>query len=306
MRLELIQRTFFIGIIVATTICKICAAGTHKAEAAVSAMDDSKREITLDKPAQRIISLAPHATELLFAVGAGAQIVGVSEYSDYPEQAKKILSVGNVFALDLERLISLKPDLVVVWGTGNAKLLTNKLRENHVTVFESEPHDFETIATSMERLATLTGKVAKGKEAAASFRTRLETLRHTYQLKPGQKTVNVFFQIWQKPLMTLNDQHLVSSAIQLCGGKNIFGKLKEISPTVSLEAVLSLNPQAIVATSGEKQDVLSEWLQFPRLFAVNKNNLFIIDGNWINRSGPRILDGVESLCKNLNIARKKI
>ena len=118
--------------------------------------------------------------------------------------------------------------------------------------------------------------------------------------------MSFMYQIWQKPLMTLNDQHLVSSAIHLCGGKNIFGNLKEISPTVSLEAVLSLNPHAIIASSGEKQDVLAGWLQFPRLFAVSKNNLFIIDGNWLNRSGPRILDGVESLCKNLAIARAKL
>lgn len=279
---------------------------SQTAYAAVTAADDSQRKITLDKPAQRIISLAPHATELLFAVGAEAQIVGVSDYSDYPEQAKKIPSVGNIFALDLERVIALKPDLVIVWGTGNAKLLSNKLRDNHITVFESEPHDFETIATSLERLAVLSGTDATGKVAAIKFRTRLDALRQNYQLKQGQKTVSVFYQIWQKPLMTLNDQHLVSSAIRLCGGTNIFGNMKEISPTVNLEAVLSLNPQAIIASSGETQDVLASWLQFPKLFAVNKGNLFLIDGNWINRSGPRILDGVESLCKNLNIARSKL
>lgn len=298
MRLALLRGFLIAGI----SIGQIAGASTTT----VTTVDDAQRKITLDKPAQRIISLAPHATELLFAVGAGAQIVGVSDYSDYPEQAKKIPSLGNIFALDLERVIALKPDLVVVWGTGNAKLLSSKLRDNHVTVFESEPHDFETIATSLERLAVLSGTDAIGKQAAVKFRTRLETLRQTYQLKQGQKTVSVFYQIWQKPLMTLNDQHLVSSAIRLCGGTNIFGNLKEISPTVSLEAVLSLNPQAIIASSGEKQDVLADWLQFPRLFAVNKSNLFIIDGNWINRSGPRILDGVESLCKNLNIARSRL
>ena len=298
MRLALLRGFLIAGI----SIGQIAGASTTT----VTTVDDAQRKITLDKPAQRIISLAPHATELLFAVGAGAQIVGVSDYSDYPEQAKKIPSLGNIFALDLERVIALKPDLVVVWGTGNAKLLSNKLRDYHVTVFESEPHDFETIATSLERLAVLSGTDAIGKQAAVKFRTRLETLRQTYQLKQGQKTVSVFYQIWQKPLMTLNDQHLVSSAIRLCGGTNIFGNLNQISPTVNLEAVLSLNPQAIIASSGEKQDVLADWLQFPRMFAVNKSNLFIIDGNWINRSGPRILDGVESLCKNLNIARSRL
>lgn len=297
MRLALLRSFLIAGI----SIGQIAGASTTT----VTTVDDAQRKITLDKPAQRIISLAPHATELLFAVGAGAQIVGVSDYSDYPEQAKKIPSLGNIFALDLERVIALKPDLVVVWGTGNAKLLSSKLRDNHVTVFESEPHDFETIATSLERLAVLSGTDAIGKQAAVKFRTRLETLRQSYHLKQGQKTVSVFYQIWQKPLMTLNDQHLVSSAIRLCGGANIFGNLKEISPTVNIEAVLSLNPQAIIASSGEKQDVLADWLQFPRLFAVNKSNLFIIDGNWINRSGPRILDGVESLCKNLNVARSR-
>ncbi|MDO8178345.1 MAG: cobalamin-binding protein [Undibacterium sp.] len=273
------------------------------ANATVTTLDDAQRRITLNKPAQRIISLAPHATELLFAAGAGPLIVGVSEYSDYPEQAKKIASIGNIFALDLERVIALKPDLVVVWGTGNAKLLSNKLRDNHITVFESEPHNFETIATSMERLAILTGTEPIGKVAATKFRNRLESLRQTYKLTEGQKYVRVFYQVWRKPLMTLNDQHLVSSAIRLCGGQNIFAGMKEISPTISVEAVLSSNPHAIIASSGEKQDVLADWLQFPGLLAVNKANLFTINGDWMNRSGPRILDGTEVLCKNLTKVR---
>lgn len=276
------------------------------ANAAVTTLDDAQRRITLNKPAQRIISLAPHATELLFAAGAGPLIVGVSEYSDYPEQAKKIASIGNIFALDLERVIALKPDLVVVWGTGNAKLLSNKLRDNHITVFESEPHNFETIATSMERLAILTGTEPIGKVAATKFRNRLESLRQTYKLTEGQKYVRVFYQVWRKPLMTLNDQHLVSSAIRLCGGQNIFAGMKEISPTISVEAVLSSNPHAIIASSGEKQDVLADWLQFPGLMAVNKANLFTINGDWMNRSGPRILDGTEALCKHLTTVRNKL
>ncbi|MBC7404741.1 MAG: cobalamin-binding protein [Cytophaga sp.] len=283
-----------------------CVFPSSFVDAAVTSVDDSQRRITLNKPAQRIISLAPHATELLFAAGAGSQIVGVSDYSDYPDQAKKITSVGNIFALDLERVIALKPDLVVVWGTGNAKLLTSKLRENHVTVFESEPHDFEAIASSMERLATLTGTTAIGFAAAEKFRTRLASLRQNYKLKDTQKYISVFYQVWRKPLITLNDQHLVSQAIHLCGGKNIFGNMKEISPTISVESVLSQNPQVIIASTGEKQDVLADWLQFPGLLAVSKNNLFTVEGDWINRSGPRILDGTEVLCQRLANVRNKL
>lgn len=280
-------------------------AAADEAYATISVLDDAKHTIKLNAPAQRIISLAPHATELLFEAGAGHLIVGVSDYSDYPEAAKKIPIIGNIFALDLERLIRLKPDLVVMWGTGNAKLIANKLRNLQIPVYESEPHSFEMLATSLERLANLAGLDDAGVAAAKKFRTRLDLLRHTYALKPQDKALSVFYQVWGKPLMTLNDQHLVSSAIRLCGGKNIFGKLKEISPTVTVEAVLAANPQVIITTSGEQQDSLANWMQFTRLSAVSTANLYTIKGDLLNRAGPRVLDGTEELCKNLKSARAK-
>lgn len=305
-----------------TTFMALAAISLHSVvgQAAISVTDDAQHVVTLAKPAQRIISLAPHATELLFEAGAGSQIVGVSEYSDFPEAAKKIPSIGNVFALDVERIIALKPDLIVIWGTGNGKTLASKLRDTHIPIFESEPRSFEDIASSIERLAVLTDKQATGNAAAQRFRNRLEKLRQTYQpglsssLSSGlqvsttntaekQRIVSVFYQIWRKPLMTLNDQHLVSAAIRLCGGKNIFGGLKEISPTVNTEAVLAANPDAIITTGGEQQDVFADWRQFTTLNAVSKGNLFTVKGDWMNRAGPRILDGTEMLCKHLATAR---
>lgn len=273
--------------------------------AAVSVQDDAQHAISLDRPAQRIVSLAPHTTEILFAVGAGPQLIGVSDYSDYPEQARHIPSVGNVFALDFERVLALKPDLVVVWGTGNGAAVADKLRALHLNVYQSEPHDYEGIATSMERLAALTGNVAGGKAAASAFRQRLDGLKKTYAQAPGSKPVSVFYQIWRSPLMTLNDTHMVSAAIRLCGGENIFGKLREISPTVNVEAVLKADPEVIMTTDGEKQDALADWLRFTKLAAVAKSNLYTVKGDWINRSGPRILDGTEAVCKFLDSARKK-
>lgn len=275
------------------------------ANASITVLDDARLSVTLSKPAQRIVSLAPHATELLFQAGAGHLIVAVSDYSDYPEAAKKIISVGSIFAPDMERLIALKPDLVVVWGTGNAKLLADNLRDHHVTVFESEPRNFETIASSLERLAHLAGTDATGKIAANNFRERLNFLTKKYQLKGTEKPLSVFYQIWAKPLMSLNDQHLVSSAIRLCGGKNIFGALKEISPTVSTEAVITANPQVIITSSGEQQDSLLDWRRFPHVDAVKKAKLFSIKGDLLNRSGPRVLDGTETLCQALAMARNK-
>ncbi|MFZ6657680.1 cobalamin-binding protein [Undibacterium sp. TJN19] len=274
------------------------------AQAGITVTDDSQRQITLEQPAQRIVSLAPHVTELLFEAGAAKNIVAVTDYSDYPEAAKKLPSIGNIFALDLERLLAIKPDLVVIWGTGNAKVLANKLRSNHITVFESEPRDFDMVATSIERLAILAGTETAGKAAAERFRTRLASLRKTYQLPASATPVSVFYQMVRKPLMTLNDDHMVSSAIRLCGGRNVFGKLKELSSTITTEAVLAANPDMML-TSGESTDALSDWQQFSILTAVRKNNFYAVKGDWLNRAGPRILDGTEALCKHIATARAK-
>jgi iron complex transport system substrate-binding protein len=269
--------------------------------AAVSATDDANRTVTLAAPARRIVSLAPHATELLYAAGAGNYLVGVSEFSDYPPQARQLPSVGNSAAVDIERIVSFKPDLVVAWGSGNSAVQIARLRSLGVPVFESEPRDFATIASSLERLAHLAGTAPVGKTAAEAFRTRLKTIAATYQYRP---TVRVFYQIWRAPLMTLNDAHLVSHAIRLCGGENIFGKLAQLAPAVGIEAVLQANPEVIITGSSE-DGALSDWRRFTRLTAAARNNLFSIESDWMTRNGPRILDGTEALCKQLDAARGK-
>jgi iron complex transport system substrate-binding protein len=269
--------------------------------AAVSATDDANRTVTLAAPAHRIVSLAPHATELLYAAGAGNYLVGVSEFSDYPPQARQLPSVGNSAAVDIERIVSFKPDLVVAWGSGNSAVQIARLRSLGVPVFESEPRDFATIASSLERLAHLAGTAPVGKTAAEAFRRRLKTIAATYQYRP---TVRVFYQIWRAPLMTLNDAHLVSHAIRLCGGENIFGKLAQLAPAVGIEAVLQANPEVIITGSSE-DGALSDWRRFTRLTAAARNNLFSIESDWMTRNGPRILDGTEALCKQLDVARGK-
>lgn len=288
----------------ALAVCLTGSLTSTSAHAAITVLDDAQRAVTVDKPAQRIVSLAPHITEILFEAGAANNIIAVTDYSDYPEAAKKLPSIGNIFALDLERLLSLKPDLVIVWGTGNAKILANKLRSNHITVFESEPHNFEMVATSIERLATLAGTESTGKTNAQKFRQRLDNLRKTYQLPTGAAPVSVYYQMIRRPLMTINDTHMVSDMIRLCGGKNVFGQLKELSSTITNEAVLAANPDVILG-SGENIDSMADWKQYPILTAVKKNNFYAVKGDWLNRAGPRILDGTEALCKHLATARSK-
>lgn len=282
--------------------CWLLALPTFCMAAAVSVIDDANRTVTLPAPARRIVSLSPHTTEMLYAAGAGSRVVGVVQYSDYPPEAARIASVGSGVALDLESIMRLQPDLIVAWSSGNSAAQVAKLHQLGIPVFESEPREFATIATSIERLATLAGTDAIGKAAARSFLARLNHIETTYRQRP---VVSVFYQIWRTPLMTLNGAHPVSIALRLCGGRNIFAGLPQLAPTVSTEAVVQANPDVIIASSGEQDDVLAGWRRFPKMKAVARDNLMLIDGGVMNRSGPRILDGTEALCRQLDAARDR-
>ncbi len=282
--------------------CLLALLPLSAARAAISVVDDTKRSVTVPAPARRIVSLAPHVTELLFAAGAGPYVVGVSEFSDYPPAAKRIPSIGSGLSLDLERILQLKPDLIVGWNNGNAAPQLARLEQLGIPVYKSEPYSLEAIPRAIENLARLAGTDATGKAAAETFRARLNRLRATYE---HRRPVTVFYQIWRSPLMTLNGTHMVSSVLRQCGGENIFAKLPQLAPTVSVEAVVKANPEAIIASSGEQDDLFASWRRFPAMKAVARGNLVVIDGTLLNRSGPRILDGMENLCRKLDEVRSK-
>jgi len=271
----------------------------------VTVQDDLGHNITLPAPARRIVSLAPHTTELLFTIGAGNETVGVSQFSDYPEAAKRLPQLGGAAGFDLERIAALKPDLVLVWHSGISPAQLDMFKKLGLPVFESEPHDLGTVASSLERLGILTGKATEGRQAATAFRTRWKTLVARYA---HASPVTVFYQIWGEPLMTLNDSHLASAAIALCGGKNVFGKLATLAPTVNTEAVLQADPEAIL-TGSDGPDAgltaLAPWKKFPQMAAVRRDNLFALDSAILTRGGPRILDGAEAICGKLDIARQR-
>lgn len=276
--------------------------------AAVTAVDDAGQTITLAQPARRIVSLAPHVTELIYAAGGGDRIVGTVSYSDYPPQARDIPRVGDNKALDLERIAALKPDLIVVWRHGNAQKQTDRLRALGMPLFFSEPRRLESIPENLERLGTLMGTEAVANPAAADFRNQVATLRKTYADRPP---VTVFYQVWQQPLMTLNGQHLVSDLLALCGGRNLFAKEAPLVPTVSVEAVIAGNPEAMLtagmgATRPDKPLAdFSMWEKWKQVTAVARNNLFIIDGDLVNRAGPRVVKGAAEICKDLEVARTR-
>lgn len=278
------------------------------AMAAISVTDDTGATVTLQRPAQRIVSLAPHATELLFAAGGGARIVGTVAYSDYPPPARDIPHVGDNRALDLERIAALKPDLVVVWRHGNAQKQIDRLRALGIPLFFSEPHRLGDIPRSMEALGTLLDTRASAHDAAQQFRSKVDALRNRYASRPP---VQLFYQVWDQPLMTLNGQHIFSDMLALCGGRNVFAAEPLLVPTVSVEAVLAANPEVLLtasmgATQGSRPiDTLDGWKRWPQLLAVQRGNLFIINGDLINRSGPRLVDAAAQLCDDLELARAR-
>lgn len=289
----------------ALTLAGFATLGAH---AAVTVKDDSGATVTLAAPAQRVVSLSPHATELLFAAGAGDKVVGVVAYSDYPEAARKLPRVGDNSALDLERILALKPDLLVVWMHGNSQRQVEALRQLKLPVFYSEPRHLTDLPAAIETLGTLTGTPAKAQASAEAFRARYEALRKQYS---SRAPVSVFYQVWTQPLMTLNGTHMVSDVIRLCGGVNIFADEAPLVPRVSVEAVLAKRPEAMfTATPGATRSdkplaTLDSWRKWPQLPAVAHNNLFGIDGDLINRPGPRILDGARTMCEDLDIARSR-
>ncbi|NSX12842.1 cobalamin-binding protein [Cupriavidus taiwanensis] len=278
------------------------------ATAAVSAVDDAGQTVTLAQPARRVVSLAPHVTEMLFAAGAGERIVGTVSYSDYPPQARAIARVGDNKALDLERIAALRPDLIVVWRHGNAQKQTDRLRALGIPIFTSEPRRLAAIPDNIEKLGTLLGTEATARRAADGFRQQVETLRKTYAARPP---VTVFYQVWQQPLMTLNGEHLVSDMLALCGGRNLFAAETPLVPTVSVEAVIAGNPEAMVTAgmgatrSDQPLPDFEMWRRWQQVTAVARNNLFVIDGDLINRAGPRVVQGAAQICKDLDTARSR-
>lgn len=278
----------------------LCAAFTARAEIVVT--DDTGTTLRLKAPAQRIVSLAPHVTETLFAAGAGARLVGAVEYSDYPEAAQKLPRVGGYSKLDLEAVAALKPDLAIGWASGNAPAHIEKLRSLGIPVYLSQPERIGDVARSLERFGELAGTQAVAREAATAFRARLQALREKYG---GRPKVRTFYQIWRQPLMTVGGAQVISDAIRLCGGENVFADLKPLAPKVTVEAVLAADPDVIVASGmGESRpEWLDDWRQWKSLAAVKRDNLFFVPPDLIQRHTPRIVEGAEKLCAHLETAR---
>ena len=264
--------------------------------------DDSGARVCLEQPAERIVALSPGATELLFDAGAGDRLVGAVSFSDVPAAAKELPRVGSYKRLDLETILALKPDLVVAWVSGNPATQVARLEQLGVTVYRSEPLRFADVADTLERFSVLAGSEQTGGAAADHFRDGIAALRQRYA---DAAPVTVFYEVWEEPLMTVNGDHLISEAIRLCGGVNVFAGQTNLAPRISKEAVIAKDPEAIIA-GGMGEDNphwLEPWKRFPALTAVQRGNLFFVPPSTLQRPTPRMLEGSRLLCQHLETAR---
>ena len=268
------------------------------------ARDALSQRVCLTDPAQRVVSLSPGATELLFSAGAGDRVVAVSAWSDYPVEAADLPQVGDSNRLDLEAIVSLAPDLVVAWVDGNSRSQLERLSDLGIHVFWLAPRTFDDIAAAVSDLALLTGLPDLGNERAEAFRAEIVKLKAQYA---DARPVKVFYQIWDQPLMTVNRDELISKAITLCGGVNVFGGLPRLVPRISREAVLEANPEVIItAGSSDDRQWLEAWREFPGLAAVAAGNLFLEPPDLLARPTLRMADGARHLCQTLEQARANL
>jgi len=283
-------------------ILSVGLSGYQLADAA-EAYDDEGTLVSLTAPAMRIISLAPSLTEILYAAGAGNKVVGVVEFSDYPPEARSLPVVGRYDSLDLETLLALQPDLVIAWRSGNPRAAINRLRELGLTVYVAEPQDLDTVASHLDRIGTLAGTGTEASEASANFRRQLQDLRARYSRR---ESVRTFYQVWNRPLITAGGTELINDIISLCGGANIFKELSRVAPKVSVESVLSRDPQIIVASGmdQERPEWLDSWRDWTELSAVKDDKLFFIPPDLMQRHTPRALEGAQRLCAQIESVRE--
>jgi len=269
---------------------------------ALRMVDDAGHPLVLPRPARRIVSLAPHLTELVYAAGAGDRLVAVGKFSDFPPEARAKPVISDAFTVNYEALAQLQPDLVLVWGSGTPDRTKAKLRSLGVPVYEIEIRSVDGLAGTLRSIGRLAGTEAAAQARARTIVDDWAALKATYA---GRKPVRVFYQLWDAPLMTLSDQHLIASAITACGGQNVFGDLPTLTATVSWEAAVQRDPE-LVLTAGSPGEPAKpgRWRQFGQVSATRHGEFANLEGDLIARSGPRFVDGARELCVAIDRARQ--
>lgn len=266
---------------------------------------DPATESAENRPARRIITLAPHLAELVYTAGAGHRLVGVVEYSDFPPESRRLPRVGDAFRLDYEAIASLEPDLILGWQSGTPGAVLKRLDELGYRVVTLEPGRLRAIADHVRIIGELAGTAQAAAAAADAFERSLDALSERYR---NSSALKVFYQISWQPLFTINKNHVIGEAIEICGGSNVFANVGDLSPAVSVESVLDRSPDVIIASLFDTdqqtaETELANWLAWKNIPAVRDGNLFLLDADNMVRPSTRILSGIRALCETLDTVR---
>ena len=271
--------------------------------AAISLPQSDGSVLTLEQPARRVVTLAPNIAEMMYDAGAGSSMLATVEYSNFPAEAAHLPRIGDAFRFDLERIMALKPDLVIAWNSGNPAAALDRLESLGLNVWRTELRSPADIAGLLRNLALATGMSKTGVVAARKVEQRLATLVEQYQ---GQDEVRYFYQVAERPLFTLNGAHIVSQGLALCGAVNVFADESVLAPQVTREAVLVADPDVLFAPRiPESPDPLEHWKAWPRLKAVSNGDLYHLEADKISRATPRMLDSLELACTLLHQYRSR-
>lgn len=277
----------------------------RNADALMTVIDDFGDEVTVNYPPRRIVSLAPAATAMLFAAGAGAQLVGTIEYSGQPAVERRLAIIGSPDAIDMERLITLRPDVVVVWPDGNNPAQIATVERLRIPIYRQEAVTLDGITDSLRRLGRLTGTSRVADRKAAALEAKLAGLRKEYASTGRAPTV--FLQVWDRPLYTVGGKELMSDALRVCGVRNAFADLPRRAPAIGIEAVLGRDPDMIIAAAppGEGARWLAQWRRFPFLRAVKTGRLMTFEDQRLSGLGPGVIDATAKMCRRIAALRDR-
>ncbi|WP_462150817.1 cobalamin-binding protein [Pseudoalteromonas xiamenensis] len=256
-----------------------------------------------EKPAARIVALAPHIIENLFVIGAGDRIVGTVDYADYPEAALGIPRIGGYHGIQLEKLLALEPDLVIAWQTGNKKDDLAKIESLGIPVMYSNATSLEAVSEEIRRFGQLTGLTENANRVAMRFDAKLKMLRAHYQ---SSSSLRAFYQLWPDPMMSVNRKTWIHELMTLCHVENVFAEASNEYPQISLENVLHAKPEVIIVPheKTKKQVEFIDWSRWPEIPAGKFDQVVDVDADLLHRYTTRVLDGVEEMCDKLNASRE--
>lgn len=274
----------------------------------ISVVDFSGRTVSLEAPAKRIIALAPHVVENVFSAGAGDSLVGVVAHSNYPAKALSLPIVGGYAKMNLEKILELQPDLVIAWESGNSNNSVARIQELGFTVYLDQADKLHDIAKSIRDIGILAGTQETAHSVADTYLAKLASMQSQGRHK---QPVSTFYQVWHSPLRTINGKHIISDAIALCGGTNLYADQITVAPIINIESILERDPEVIIASGisdaldERENEWKNDWKKWPSLTAVKRDNLYFVDPDHIQRHTTRIILGLEKICQQMELARQK-